>query len=400
MNRSVSLMGRVAHQSFGALVLGTMVLISADGRAEPAAASPSAASPLAVATPAMEPQPGALPTAALPMAEAAMVGAELAGLDVAAPEVGTATITLAELRQRHNRHLLDGMLGLRSSEGGGELIVGDNTDPWGMSWTKCTNLGIHMMSTLVAEQRGLVEDVDAREDIRRIVDILGRLRTHRGIFPENIQIRGGITAEVVDGRSRFSSIDSAWVTLALSLVQARYKTDDEALAKSAAALIAKQDYRTFVGADGMMGAGYFVDVQTDRKVEDIPFSYKDRNSEARPLVLALVGMNQLPVSAWTKTFYRWGSREGVVLAKGWHFSAFVEMTGAADSQGLSWNNLRMFGEGLRLSRRVAGAHLEVAAIYQQEHRWVDNTSAKALGGLIRLRRDWRRSPAPSKTSRK
>ncbi|HWO15027.1 MAG TPA: hypothetical protein VNN80_36240 [Polyangiaceae bacterium] len=328
MNRSVSLMGRVAHQSFGALVLGTMVLISADGRAEPAAASPSAASPLAVATPAMEPQPGALPTAALPMAEAAMVGAELAGLDVAAPEVGTATITLAELRQRHNRHLLDGMLGLRSSEGGGELIVGDNTDPWGMSWTKCTNLGIHMMSTLVAEQRGLVEDVDAREDIRRIVDILGRLRTHRGIFPENIQIRGGITAEVVDGRSRFSSIDSAWVTLALSLVQARYKTDDEALAKSAAALIAKQDYRTFVGADGMMGAGYFVDVQTDRKVEDIPFSYKDRNSEARPLVLALVGMNQLPVSAWTKTFYRWGSREGVVLAKGWHFSAFVEMTGA------------------------------------------------------------------------
>jgi hypothetical protein len=108
----------------------------------------------------------------------------------------------------------------------------------------------------------------------------------------------------------------------------RYKTDDEALAKAAASLIAKQDYRTFVGSDGMMGAGYFVDVETDRKVEDIPFSYKDRNSEARPLVLALVGMNQLPVSAWNKTYYRWGSREGVVLAKGWHFSAFVEMTGA------------------------------------------------------------------------
>jgi hypothetical protein len=70
-----------------------------------------------------------------------------------------------------------------------------------------------MLSTLVAEQRGLVEDADAREDIRRIVDILAGLRTHRGIFPENITIRGGITAEVVDGRSRFSSIDSAWVTL-------------------------------------------------------------------------------------------------------------------------------------------------------------------------------------------
>jgi len=239
-----------------------------------------------------------------------------------------AALTMTDLRQRHNRNLFDGMLGLRSKEAGSEVIVGDNTDPWGMSWTKCTNLGIHMMSTLVAEQRGLMEDADARQDIRRIVDILGTLRTHRGIFPENIQIRGGIVGEVVDGRTRFSSIDAAWVTLALSLVQARYKGDGDGLASDAGGLIAKQDYRTFVGADGMMGAGYFVDVQTDRKVEDIPFSYKDRNSEARPLVLALVGMNQLPVSAWNKTFYRWGSREGMVIAKGWHFSSFVEMTGA------------------------------------------------------------------------
>jgi hypothetical protein len=319
MKRSVSFLGQVAHRGLGALVMSAFVSFSAQAHAEPELTSNTAEAPLAGA-PAPVTGDGA--------AEAAV--AEAATEEIIAV---SAAPTLAELRQRHNRHLFDGMLGLRSNEAGGELIVGDNTDPWGMTWTKCTNLGIHMLSTLVAEERGLVEEADAREDIRRIVDILAGLRTHRGIFPENIQIRGGITAEVVDGRSRFSSIDSAWVTLALSLVQARYKTDgdkadSQALAKDAAALIAKQDYRTFVGADGMMGAGYFVDVQTDRKVEDIPFSYKDRNSEARPLVLALVGMNQLPASAWNKTYYRWGSREGLVLAKGWHFSAFVEMTGA------------------------------------------------------------------------
>jgi hypothetical protein len=334
MNRSVSLMGRVTHRGLGALVLGTLVLFSAEGRAEPEGASPGVGTSTAATTAVAEPAPASPPGAGGAIGQDgtadAAPSAELAVLDAGAedPAAAAATITLAELRQRHNRHLLDGMLGLRSHEAGGELIVGDNTDPWGMSWTKCTNLGIHMLSTLVAEQRGLIEDADARDDIRRIVDILAGLRTHRGIFPENITITGGITAEVVDGRSRFSSIDSAWVTLTLSLVQARYKTDDVALAKAAASLIAKQDYRTFVGADGMMGAGYFVDVETDRKVEDIAFSYKDRNSEARPLVLALVGMNQLPVSAWNKTYYRWGSREGVVLAKGWHFSAFVEMTGA------------------------------------------------------------------------
>jgi hypothetical protein len=39
-------------------------------------------------------------------------------------------------------------------------------------------------------------------------------------------------------------------------------------------------------------------------------------------------MGQLPASAWDNTIYEWGEREGFAIAKGWHFSAFVEMTGA------------------------------------------------------------------------
>jgi hypothetical protein len=308
----------------GALFAGALMTFSASSRAEAGELAAPAGAPVAVQKEAAQKEAAQQEVPAIEAPAPGVMPEDVAEAPAEVPGV----LTLADLRQRHNRNLFDGLLGMRSNEASGDLIVGDNTDPWGMSWTKCTNLGIHIMTTLVAEQRGLVEDADARQDIQRIVEILGKLRTHRGIFPENIQIRGGIAAEVVDGRSRFSSIDSAWVTLALSLVQARYKPEGEALASDAGGLIAKQDYRTFVGADGMMGAGYFVDVQTDRKVEDIPFSYKDRNSEARPLVLALVGMNQLPASAWNKTFYRWGSREGLVLAKGWHFSAFVEMTGA------------------------------------------------------------------------
>jgi hypothetical protein len=329
MNRSVVSLGLVNRRCLGALVTSAALIASALSysmeceaqSAQPAAAELAAPSAGAASVEGASAQVES-PEAVVPSPEAVALGA------ATQEEFAVSQPTLAELRQRHNRHLLDGILGLRSNEAGGELIVGDNTDPWGMTWTKCTNLGIHIMTTLVAEQRGMIEDSDARQDIGRIIELLGTLRTHRGIFPENIQIRGGIAGEVVDGRSRFSSIDSAWVTVALSLVQARYKTDGEVLADAAVRLIAKQDYRTFVGSDGMMGAGYFVDVATDKKVEDIPFSYKDRNSEARPLVLALVGMNQLPVSAWNKTWYKWGSREGLVLAKGWHFSSFVEMTGA------------------------------------------------------------------------
>jgi hypothetical protein len=237
--------------------------------------------------------------------------------------------TLRRLQQHHNRVLYRGVLSFRSKHAqGGELIVGDNTDPWGMTWTKCTNLGIDLISTLVAERRGLVAASKAKREIRAVVDVLSGLKTYRGIFPENIVIQGGIAAEVVDGRTRYSSIDSAWVTLALSLVEARYRTADRALARHAADLIARQDYRTFVGADGMLGAGFYVDVATGEKVDTIAFSYNDRNSEARPLVLALLGMGQLPASAWENTVYQWGERDGLQFASGWHYSAFVEMTGA------------------------------------------------------------------------
>jgi hypothetical protein len=230
------------------------------------------------------------------------------------------------LRGRYNPLLEAGLAGLRSNEAPGQLIVGDNTDPWGMTWTKCTNLGISLLTTLVSEARGLIDAKRARKDVRDTIKVLGKLKGHRGIFPENLALRGGVKREVVDGRVRFSSIDSAWVTLALSLVQARYAGDS--LGRQAGALISKQDYRTFLGSDGMLGAGYYVDASTDDKVEDIAFSYQDRNSEARPLLLALVGMGQLPESAWDKTTYHWEQRDGLELAKGWHYSAFVEMTGA------------------------------------------------------------------------
>lgn len=240
-----------------------------------------------------------------------------------------ATPTLAELQRWHNPVLYQGLVGLRSPEAPPDQpIVGDNTDPWGMTWTKCTNLGIDLITTLVAIERRLVPEAAGRTHIQSVLGTLGRLPTFRGIFPENIVIRGGVGPEVVAGKTRYSSIDAAWVTLALSLVESHFRASDPGLAQAAQALLAPQDYRVFVGADGLLGAGFYVDVATQQKVDVIPFSYNDRNSEARPLVLALIGLNMLPASAWDNTLYTWTNRDGLTLATSWHFSAFVELTGA------------------------------------------------------------------------
>jgi len=246
-----------------------------------------------------------------------------------APAPLAVTPSLGDLQQWHNDRLYRGLVGLRSAEAPQDQpIVGDNTDPWGMTWTKCTNLGFDLITTLVAVERGLVPEPVGRAHIASVLGTLGRLPTFHGIFPENIVIRGGVAPEVVAGKTRYSSIDSAWVSVALSIVQAHFSASEPTLARAAEALLTPQDYRVFVGADGLLGAGFYVDVATQQKVDIIPFSYNDRNSEARPLLLALVGMNLLPASAWDNTLYAWTHRDGLTLATSWHYSAFVEMTGA------------------------------------------------------------------------
>ena len=102
----------VKARVLGAFLAGALMAFSASGRAETSEAAPEASAPLAVAAieaPVAEvPTPGAMPE-------------EVAETPAA--------LTLADLRQRHNRNLFDGLIGLQSKEAGSTLIVGDNTDP-------------------------------------------------------------------------------------------------------------------------------------------------------------------------------------------------------------------------------------------------------------------------------
>jgi hypothetical protein len=234
---------------------------------------------------------------------------------------------LGPLQRAYNSALYEGVAALRRT--GPDRLPGDNTDPNGMRWSKCADLGLDLLDTLVGEDRGLVSGAAARDHVARVLEGLRGLEMHAGIFPEFIRFDGGggAHAEIKEGRIRYSSIDSAWVTVALSLVEARYRGSDETLAGRARTLIDAQDYGVFVDAKGTMGAGFWVDANTQVVVQSDGFSYDDLNSEARPLVNALVGLGKLPDAAWTGLRYAWVREEGVAVARGWHWSAFVEMTG-------------------------------------------------------------------------
>jgi hypothetical protein len=66
-----------------------------------------------------------------------------------------------------------GSLPLRANEQGGEeRIVGDNTGASGTHWTKATDLGLDLLSTLVARETGLATE---RERVNMCSTLLATL---------------------------------------------------------------------------------------------------------------------------------------------------------------------------------------------------------------------------------
>ena len=71
----------------------------------------------------------------------------------------------------------------------------------------------------------------------------------------------------------------------------------------------------------------------------------------------------------------------------------VEHTLTIDSMGHSWNNRRIFGEGVKLRVPVGKGVIEPAAIYKHERRWRDGQSADGLTASVNFWYGW----SPSRT---
>lgn len=276
----------------------------------------------------------------------------------ASRELSAPPSPLTALQRRYNAPLLRGVQRFHSELPGARHMAFDNTGRYGSEWTKCTNLALDLLVTLVAERRALIADGPAREHVRRILAVLAELPTYHGLFPEFLRLDGGIRPEIKDGRLRFSTLDSAWVTLALSLTVAHFGQSAPELAAAAERLLDAQDDASLV-RDGLLIGGVATDPHAERVLDTFPFSYGDRNSEARPLVLALIGLGQLPPTVWDHMRYTWTRHDDLPLAQGWHASAFVELTGQLffDEMTLAPRSLgRSHTSYVQASQRVGRRH--------------------------------------------
>jgi hypothetical protein len=246
---------------------------------------------------------------------------------------------------KYGRLVYRGLDAFRVAPSGQHKVASDNTGRFGRSWTKSTNLGLDLLTQLVAERAELASAAASAERADEVLSTLEALRTFRGLFPEFIKLDGSVRAEVKGGTIAYSTIDSAWVTLALSIAEARYRDARPELAQRARALILQQRYSDFV-RENLLGSGTSIDAVSGVVVESGKFSYGDRNSEARPLVLALVGLGLLPPAVWDHMSYSWTERAGLALATGYRASAFVELSGQ-----LFFDEMALAPKSLGLSHR-------------------------------------------------
>lgn len=202
----------------------------------------------------------------------------------------------------------------------------DNTGYGGNTYTKCTNVGLDILSTLVAVERGQEDPEAARRHLARVAQGLSTLRMYKGIFPEYIKLTaGGVFADNDGGTIRFSSVDSAWLHFALSVASDYYAASDPALAKTMAGFVRQADYTVFLRDSGGFAHGFTLDSVDDRVVKLWDYDYDNKNSEARLLVVFLTAAGKLPEKVWRGMEYRYRRFDGIDVAEGWKMSAFVEL---------------------------------------------------------------------------
>jgi hypothetical protein len=241
-------------------------------------------------------------------------------------EVATRRMPSEGVARQYGALVYRGLDAFRVAPDGKRQVVADNTGRFGSRWSKSTNLGLDLLTQLVAERVALANEATTLARVADVLYTLESLRKFRGLFPEFIKLEGAPHAEVKDGTVRYSTIDSAWVTVALSIVEARYREDQPWLAQRARTLIEAQEYSSFV-VENRLSGGASVDASSGTVTVAERFSYGDRNSEARPLVLALVGLGRLPPAVWNSMSYTWTERAGLPLGSSYRVSTFVELTG-------------------------------------------------------------------------
>jgi len=170
-----------------------------------------------------------------------------------------------------------------------QVYFGDGTAPVTdalvRDYTSGTNIGLHLVAIVAANQLRLVSTDQAVESIRRILHTLRQLETYKGFFLNFYD-----TTSLERTSNFVSFVDSSWLTAGLMVVRMSFP----ALYAECTALIEQADYGFFYNqATRQISHGYYL-----KPGVRSPFEYGMLYTEARLGSLIAIGKGDIPPDNW------------------------------------------------------------------------------------------------------
>ena len=152
-------------------------------------------------------------------------------------------------------------------------------------YTNITNVGLHLIAVVAAQELGLVSADGAKSRLARVLDTLERLETHQGFF---FNYYDTITLERTSNFISF--VDSSWLTAGLMVVRSSFPE----LRSRCTRLIDRGSYRFFYDdVAQQMSHGYYVNVPTRSE-----YHYGVLYTEPRLGSLIAIGKGDVPEDHW------------------------------------------------------------------------------------------------------
>ena len=152
-------------------------------------------------------------------------------------------------------------------------------------YASISSVGLYLAAIVGAHELGFIEEEEAEQRVRQILDTLDDLETWRGIFFNFYD------TTTLERTSHFLSfVDSAWLTAGLMVVRSTFPD----LRDVAARLITQRNYGFFYDrVSQQMCHGFFVDAR-----ERSPYHYTTLYTEARLGSLIAIGKGDAPEEHW------------------------------------------------------------------------------------------------------
>jgi hypothetical protein len=152
-------------------------------------------------------------------------------------------------------------------------------------YTSASDIGLHLIAIVAAQDLHLISPREAVAKVRRILDTLEELETYRGFFFNFYD-----TTSLERTSNFISFVDSSWLTAGLMVA----RTSSPELYEPCTKLIAQTDYRFFYDARTQrISHGYYVEPG-----ERSPFDYGMLYTEARLGTLIAIGKGDIPEDPW------------------------------------------------------------------------------------------------------